>query len=84
MVTLFSDGRIGGVAISNRMVMAPITTNLGDERGFVTDKVIGFYRKRAAGGVGALIIEAMQVDPSSKIVIREIGIYDDAFIPGLR
>ncbi|MFC2023649.1 NADH:flavin oxidoreductase [Chloroflexota bacterium] len=82
-VSLFSTGSIGRVELRNRMLMPPVNTNYGDEQGFVTDKAIGFYRKRAAGGVGGLILEAMQVDPLSKIVVREMGVYDDLFVEGL-
>ena len=83
MPDLFSPGAIGGVSIRNRLVMPPVNTNYGDAEGFVTDRAISFIRKRAAGGVGAIILEATQVDPASKIVAREMGAYDDLFIPGL-
>ncbi len=81
---LFSPGAIGGVPIRNRLIMPPVNTNYGDDRGFVTDRAVSFIARRAAGGVGAMILEAMQVDAASKIVAREMGIFDDAFIPGLR
>ncbi len=81
--TLFSEGYIGPVRLRNRIVMAPVNTNFGDEQGFPTAKAVRFVRERAAGGAGALILEAMQVDRRSKIVAREMGLYEDRFIPAL-
>jgi 2,4-dienoyl-CoA reductase-like NADH-dependent reductase (Old Yellow Enzyme family) len=75
---------IGGVQLRNRLLMAPITTNYADERGTVTEKTLGFYEERARGGAGALIFEAVSINPRSRLVVRQHGLHDDAFIPGLR
>ena len=40
MNPLLSPGRIGGVAIKNRIVMPPMTTRLADAEGRVTDETI--------------------------------------------
>jgi hypothetical protein len=44
---LLTPGRIGAVEIRNRIVMAPMTTRLADESGFVTESVIDYYMARA-------------------------------------
>ena len=46
---------LGGVAVRNRLFMAPLTTNYGDERGAVTEKTLGFYEERARGGDPAAV-----------------------------
>jgi len=75
---------LGGVTLRNRLLMAPLTTNYGDERGKVTEKTLGFYEERARGGAGALIFKAVSVNPRTRLVVRQHGLHDDAFLPGLR
>ena len=75
---------LGGVSIRNRLLMAPLTTNYGDERGAVTEKTLSFYEERARGGAGALIFEAVSVNPRTRLVVRQHGLHDDVFLPGLR
>ena len=53
---------IGKCEIKNRFVMT--AANLGwCEDGFVTEKVVNFYRERARGQVGLIIAGAAGVDP---------------------
>ena len=54
---LFSPIRINALEISNRIVLPPMATNLGDKDGHVTDEVIAYYAERARGGVGYITIE---------------------------
>ena len=43
-------------------------TNFGTYEGFVTDQMIEYYRARALGGFGLIIIEVTAVDPHGKAV----------------
>jgi len=54
---LFSPAAIGGLTIPNRVVMAPMSTQLSDGHGDVAERQIAFYRERARGGVGLIIVE---------------------------
>jgi 2,4-dienoyl-CoA reductase (NADPH2) len=54
---LFSPFQLGPVTLRNRTVMAPMSTNLGTREGAVTARQIAFYRARAEGGVGMIIVE---------------------------
>ncbi len=82
---LFSSLNIGRLPVTNRIVMAPIDTNLADEDGGVTDDLLAFYERRARGGVGLLIVENAQVDfPVGKNTKRQLSIYDDAKVRGLK
>lgn len=54
---LFSPLRLGNLTLPNRIVMAPMSTQLGDEEGHVTPRQIAFYKARAEGGVGMIIVE---------------------------
>jgi 2,4-dienoyl-CoA reductase-like NADH-dependent reductase (Old Yellow Enzyme family)/thioredoxin reductase len=57
-------------------------TLYADKGGFVSDKLIAYHAARAAGGCGMNIVEIAAVHPTTKGP-RNIGIYDDSFIPGL-
>lgn len=82
---LFSPFNLGGLPLKNRIVMAPIDSNLADEQGGVTDALLAFYERRARGGVGLLIVENSQVDfPVGKNTKRQLSIHDDTKVEGLR
>ncbi|MGY6632135.1 MAG: oxidoreductase [Alkalilacustris sp.] len=81
---LFTPGRIGRVRLKNRVVMAPMTTRLADAEGHVTDALVAYYRARALGGVGLVIVEMAAPEPAGRHRHHELGIHDDRFLPGLR
>jgi 2,4-dienoyl-CoA reductase-like NADH-dependent reductase (Old Yellow Enzyme family) len=83
MIPLLSPGRIGGVEIRNRIVMPPMTTRLSDDEGRVTDGSIAYYMARVRGGVGLITVEMASPTRAGRHRKRELGIYDDRFIPGL-
>lgn len=81
---LFTPGRIGGVEIRNRVVMPPMTTRLADAEGYVTDATVAYFSARAAGGVGLITVEMASPEKVGRHRKRELGIYDDRFLPGLK
>jgi 2,4-dienoyl-CoA reductase (NADPH2) len=62
---LFSPFELAGLTLKNRVVMAPMSTSLGGTDGSVTPAGIAFYRERALGGFGLIIVEFTSVDPST-------------------
>jgi 2,4-dienoyl-CoA reductase-like NADH-dependent reductase (Old Yellow Enzyme family)/thioredoxin reductase len=70
--------------VKNRFVMAPMVTNYAGKDGSVTERLKAYYRARAKGGVGLIIVEAAFVDPSGRGYTNELGIYKDDFIDGLK
>jgi len=54
---LFSPISIGTLKIQNRIVMPPMATHYSTPEGFVTDRQIAYYVKRAKGGVGYITTE---------------------------
>ena len=54
---------IGGLALRNRIAMAPMTREQSPG-GVPDDKVVEYYRRRAAGGVGLIITEGSPPDPA--------------------
>jgi len=80
---LFTAANIGGVKITNRLVMAPMTTNFAEPEGHVTEKMIAYYLARARGGAGLIVVEPGSVELRGKRLSRNLAIYKDDFIPGL-
>src|SRR5262245_38779611 len=83
MNPLLTPARIGPVEIPNRIVMPPMTTRTSDEEGFVTDATIAYYMARVHGGVGLITVEMASPERAGRHRRRELGIYDDRFLPGL-
>jgi 2,4-dienoyl-CoA reductase-like NADH-dependent reductase (Old Yellow Enzyme family) len=84
MNILLTPARIGPVEIKNRIVMPPMTTRTADDEGFVTDDCVAYYLTRAQGGTGLITVEMASPEKAGRHRRREIGIYDDRFIPGLK
>jgi 2,4-dienoyl-CoA reductase-like NADH-dependent reductase (Old Yellow Enzyme family)/thioredoxin reductase len=81
---LFEPTRIGKMEIKNRIVMPPMGTNMGTADGHVTEENICYYRERARGGVGLIVVETTCVDaPVGKTTAYQLAIDGDRFIPGL-
>lgn len=81
---LFEPIKICDLSIKNRIVMAPMETNLGSDDGFVTEQTIGYYEERAKGGVGLITVEGLCVDaPVGKFSPRMLCVDDDKYITRL-
>jgi len=83
MNILLTPARIGPVEIPNRIVMPPMTTRGSDEEGHVTDQTIAYYMARVRGGTGLITVEMASPEKAGRHRRRELGIYDDRFLPGL-
>ena len=84
MNILLTPARIGPVEIKNRIVMPPMTTRTADDEGFVTGDCIAYYLARVQGGTGLITVEMASPEKAGRHRRREIGIYDDRFISGLK
>jgi len=80
---LFSSVTINGMTLKNRAVMPPMGTGYGNPDSTVSDRLVAYLARRAQGGTGLIITEVCAVDPRGKGFPNEIGIWSDAFIPGL-
>jgi 2,4-dienoyl-CoA reductase (NADPH2) len=79
---LFSPIKINSVELKNRVVLTAMHLGYTPD-GAVTDRLTDFYRVRARGGVGLIIVGGCRIDEyagaGSMLCIDE-----DRFIPGLR
>lgn len=80
---LFEPGRIGTLEVRNRIIGAPMERNYCNRDGSVTQRYVDYLEARARGGVGLFFTEASYVDPRGKGRTYELGIHDDAMLPGL-
>ena len=67
--TLFSPIELGGVRLRNRIIHASIVTKYVSQ-GLPTEKLLNYYRSRAAGGAAAIITEPLAMTAHNRIPSR--------------
>ncbi|MGO8876963.1 MAG: 2,4-dienoyl-CoA reductase, partial [Acidimicrobiales bacterium] len=63
MTGLGDPVRLGSSTARNRFVFGPHATNLGRRRS-VSERHVAYYRARAAGGAGVVVVEEASVHPT--------------------
>lgn len=84
VLKIFQEYEIKDLQLKNRIVMPPMCMYSADEEGMVQDFHRIHYGARALGGVGLIILEATAVVPNGRISSRDLGIWDDSHIEGLK
>jgi NADPH2 dehydrogenase len=84
MAGLFDPIDINGFELKNRMVMAPMATNMATPEGRITDRHVKHYTARAEGGVGLIILEHTYVAVEGKLARNQTGLYDDGLVSDLK
>jgi len=79
---LFNKIKIGSLILKNRIYMPAMHLNMATDFK-VTDRMIDFYAERARGGAAMISVGYATVDDLSGNSMN-IGVHDDAFIPGLK
>ena len=80
MSDLFSPVKLGSIALSNRIVMAPLTRNRASMEGVPQEINVTYYEQRASAGL--IITEATPISPMGHGYPLLPGIYTDAQIAG--
>ena len=80
---LFAPFTTRGLTLRNRLVMAPMCQYSAVD-GRATDWHLAHLGSRAAGGLGALLVEATAVVPEGRISPADLGLWDDAQVEPLR
>jgi len=83
LVSLLTPLEVKGLRLKNKIVMPPMHTGLATRKGAVTSRLIEHYVKRAKA-LGLLIVEHSYVSLDGKLSERQLGIYDDKLVKGLR
>ncbi len=78
---LFAPREIRNLVLPNRIVMAPMESNMASPDGTVSDSMMEYYRTRAGGGVGMVIVEYTCVDrPVGLGGLPQLGLDEDYLI----
>ena len=84
MSILFTPFNFNKLEIKNRFIFSACEDNLPTDQGLVTDAIIKKDRRVAAGEVGLIISSHIAVHPLGRGRKRQLGIYSDETIPGLK
>ena len=83
---LFSPIQYGKITLKNRMVMAPMAVHMSAHQsgfGFVNDREIAMFERRAQGGIGLIIVGSLLIKTDGDFGFQ-IYIDNDNNIPGLK
>ncbi|MGR3440414.1 NADH:flavin oxidoreductase/NADH oxidase [Salipiger abyssi] len=72
-----------GVTLRNRMVVSPMCQHSAVD-GMVQDWHVVHYGKFALGGAALVLSESTAITSDSRVGFADLGIWDDAHVPGLR
>lgn len=81
---LFTPVSIGTLRLKHRLIMVPCGVNMATPDSFISDRQYRYYQRLAQGGLSLIIVEASAVRADRKAIPCQVGVYSDAFIPGLR
>jgi 2,4-dienoyl-CoA reductase-like NADH-dependent reductase (Old Yellow Enzyme family) len=84
MSILFEPTSINGMILANRFVRSATYEGMATEDGSCTQKLIDYMVQLAKGGVGLIITGDAYVSPEGQAVPRQMGIYNEALLPGLQ
>ena len=81
---IFEPLTVKRTTFKNRVVMMPMGTNYGEPDGQMSYQHINYYRLRARGGTGLIIVENANVDfPTGSNGTSQIRIDHDSYMPRL-
>jgi 2,4-dienoyl-CoA reductase-like NADH-dependent reductase (Old Yellow Enzyme family) len=81
---LFLPGNIAKCEVKNRFIFAACEDNLATDQGFVTDEIIKKNGQIARGEAGLIISSHITVHPLGRSRKRQLAIYSDDMLPGLK
>jgi NADPH2 dehydrogenase len=85
MSKLFSNLKLKDMELKNRIVMPPMCMySCNNEDGISNNWHFVHYATRAIGGVGLIIVEATGVEPVGRISDKDLGLWEDKQIEGLK
>jgi 2,4-dienoyl-CoA reductase-like NADH-dependent reductase (Old Yellow Enzyme family) len=79
---VFAPARLGPITLRNRIIKAATYENMA-RRGIVTDRLIDFHVRHAAGGVGMTTVAYCAVAPEGRTDGHQI-VWREEALPGLR
>lgn len=80
-ITMTTPLRIGTMVLKNRIVMTPMNTNYSDSNGCLTPQMEEYYVRRAKGGAGMIVLEAVSVMPDTRNHGVQPMLWDEKYVP---
>ncbi|MDE1890019.1 MAG: NADH:flavin oxidoreductase, partial [Planctomycetota bacterium] len=71
------------MTLKNRIIMSAMDLGFTSD-GAINDQIVNFYRERAKGGVGFIVVGGCYPEMNGKVWKSIIGLDKDEFIPGLK
>ena len=84
MSIMFESSSINGLSLPNRFVRSATWEGLATNEGAVTPELTAAMATLARGGVGLIISGHAYIDRAGQAGPRQLGIYSDDLIPGLK
>lgn len=79
----FKEIEINKIKIRNRLVMPAMVTNFANSDGSASEQTKAYYLRRAKGGFGLIIVEALAVHLLGRGFRLGLGLWDDLFVKNL-
>ena len=83
MTELFEHSTINGMTLANRFVRSATWEGMAADDGACTPKLIDLMVELAKGGIGLIISSHAYVSPAGQAGPWQLGVYNDALVPGL-
>jgi 2,4-dienoyl-CoA reductase (NADPH2) len=81
---LLAPGRIGSLALRNRILMCPMGDSLCNTDGSISDNQAAYFEARARGGAALLLVGSVSIAyPRASFDERQVAASDDRYLPGL-
>jgi NADPH2 dehydrogenase len=80
----FKNYTLKNINLRNRIVMPPMCMYSSEDTGTANDFHYTHYVTRAIGGVGLIIVESTGVVENGRTTDKDLGIWDDKHIDGLK
>ncbi len=81
---LYQPITFGNVTLKNRVGMAPMTLGYESKDGSISSESTDFWRERAKGGVGLIVVDAVTVDPKVPYLGHTMTLGHDSLIPSFQ
>lgn len=78
---LFSPLKVGSLTLKNRVGMAPMSMDYEAEDGTVPKKLADIFVRRAEGGTGYVVIDAVTVDRNYQYIGNTTCLDSDSLVP---
>ena len=81
---MFETTEINGMTLANRFVRSATWEGMAGDDGSMTSRLSALMAELAQGGVGLIISSHAYISREGQAGLKQLGIFDDALVPGLK